>query len=323
MLDSWPQLHLVTSMVWFPAYLRAAIDRHPDRVLLGSDFPGGDPVVATTAIQRLGLADGELTLVTGENLRFVLARSIRLRERAPAADELRFPLPPTNAAQLDEQGFEIVPADSLPASEPMEAKAFWSGYGVRSWYQDDKPWTRVLVDLVSDLRPASVLEFGCNVGRNLAAIAEALPETRLVGLDVNEAAVAAGVEETGLDLRCADEAALTGFADGEFDLVFTVSVLDHVADVDPVLEQLVRCAGRAAYFLEVALPAEGKVVRHFDHVDAAVRESTGASYSWDLERRLRPHPRIWRLDVRPVYLHARALGPYYASHLAWLDPPGD
>ena len=150
-----------------------------------------------------------------------------------------------------------------------------------------------------------MLEFGCNVGRNLAAIAKVLPDARLVGLDVNEAAVAAGVAATGLDLRCADEAALRDFDDGEFDLVFTVSVLDHIADVDPVLEQLVRCAGRAAYFLEVALPAEGKVVRHFDHVDRAVRESTGASLQ--LGPRAAAAPTRARLAARrPARLPARA-----------------
>jgi SAM-dependent methyltransferase len=228
---------------------------------------------------------------------------------------------PETAAEATAQGFEVLDPGALPATEHADAKAFWSGYGVRSWYQDEKPWPRVLADLVADLRPASVLEFGCNVGRNLAAIAEAAPEARLVGLDVNEAAVAAGREQTGLDLRTGDESALAGFADGEFDLVFTVSVLDHVADVDSILDQLVRCAGRNAWFLEVALPVEGKVSRHFDHVDLAARPSTGASYSWDLEPRLRANPRVWRLDRRPVYLHARSLGPYYARYLAWLDRP--
>lgn len=77
---------------------------------------------------------------------------------------------------------------------------------------------------------------------------------------------------------------------------------------------------RAVYLLEVALPVEGKVLRHFDHAAGAVLNSTDASYSWDLERRLRAHPRVWRLDRRPVYLHQASLGPYYASYLAWLEP---
>jgi len=156
----------------------------------------------------------------------------------------------------------------------------------------------------------------------LAAIRRTLPDAQLMGLDVNAEAVAAGVEATGLDLRRGDEASLADLQSGAFDLVFTVSVLDHIADVDVILGELLRCARQALYLLEVDLPVEGKVVRHRDHAAGEVRESTGASYSWDLARRLGDHPRVWRLDKRPIYLHPKALGPYYTGYLAWLQPEG-
>ncbi len=321
MLDAWPQVHLVTSMVWFAAYLREAAMRCPDRVLLGSDFPAVDPVVAQLAIRRLGLPGDHEQLVLGHGLRFVLARAIRAREHALAAGDLRFPTPPLTPEEAVEQGFQVVPRGALPAAEPTEAKGFWADYGVRSFYQQAKDWDRLPGALARDVGAASVLEFGCNAGRNLAALRDLVPAAEVVGLDVNAEAVAAGRRATGLDLRVGDETALAGFPDGAFDLVFTISVLDHVVEVDAVLAELLRCAGRVAYFLEVALPLEGRVERHFDHAARGVRDSTRASYSWDLGRVLGDHPRTWRVDRRPVYLHPRSLGPYYAAWTAWLDEP--
>jgi hypothetical protein len=80
-----------------------------------------------------------------------------------------------------------------------------------------------------------------------------------------------------------------------------------------------RVAGRHLYLLEVRLPVDGKVVEHYDHHHGQVRTSTGASYSWQLEKYLQPNPRIWRLDRRPVYLHSLSLGPYYWEYLVFLE----
>lgn len=319
MLADWPQLRLVTSMVWFAAYLREAATSYPDRVLLGSDYPAVDPGVAQQAIRALSLDPQGEGLVLGESLRFLLARTVRLREQALAAGDVRFPQPPHTRDDIAAQGFEVVAPHDLPPTEPVDAKTFWAGYGVRAFYQQTKRWDRLPALLARDVAAGSVLEFGCNAGRNLAALREYLPDARLVGLDINVDAVAAGREATGLDLRVGDETALAGFDDGTFDLVFCISVLDHVVDVDAILAELLRCARRVVYLLEVLLPVEGRVDRHFDHADGAVRESTGASYSWDLAHRLQRDPRVWRVDCVPTYLHPRSLGPYYAAWTVWLD----
>lgn len=235
---------------------------------------------------------------------------------APAAG--RFPELPRAPADLDEQGFVIVEPARLAAQEPERARQFWSGYEGRAWYRRTKPWAGMLRDLARELRPGSVLEFGCNVGRNLLALREADPGMRLVGIDINAEAVREGRESTGLDLRCGDETMLAAFADGEFDMVFTVSVLDHLAEPGPACASLLRCARRWACFLEVRLPVEGKVLRHFDHRLGRAADSTGASYSWHLERFIRGQPRVEALLERPCYLHAAALGPYYRWYQATL-----
>jgi SAM-dependent methyltransferase len=322
LLDRCPQLYLITSTVFFTNYLEEAIRRHPHRVLLGSDFPGIDPGVSRAAILALEVPETSKALVVSENLRFLTERVAwhrwnALRDRR----DLLFPALPETPEATVAQGFKIIPPNEMPPDEPREAHGFWSSSRVSSFYLEHKPWATLVAQLARDLGVRSVLEFGCHVGRNLVALREALPDVHLIGLDINEQAVRAGRERSGLDLRVGDQSALSTFQDGEFDLVFTVSVLDHIPAIAEVCRELIRVAARNAFFLEVTLPLEGKVVQHFDHRRGSACPSTGASYSWFVDRYVADHPRVWRLDRRPCYLHSSSLGPYYWSYLAFLEEP--
>jgi SAM-dependent methyltransferase/predicted TIM-barrel fold metal-dependent hydrolase len=321
LLDRFDQLYLVSSAVWFRAYLEEAIRRHPHRILFGSDFPAVDPSAARATVERLAVSETAKALVLSENLRFLTDRAAWFRWQAlQQVEQLRFPPVPATPDDVVKQGFQVVPPGEFPPTEFDAAKDFWSQYEVKPWYQAAKPWARLLADLVADLQPDSVLEFGCNVGRNLAAIAATNPGVRLAGIDINREAVEVGRRETGLDLRYGDERTLAAEEGGAFDLVFTVSVLDHIADIRDVCRALVRCARQYLFLLEVTLPVEGKVLYHLDHRARELRATTGASYSWDVAKYLRSEPRLRRLDARPCYLHNAMLGPYYWSYLAFLDP---
>jgi SAM-dependent methyltransferase len=321
-LDRYPNLYLITSVVFFARYLEKAIRRRPHRVLFGSDYPGVDPAVARAAIIALDVPAASKTLVLSENLRFLTERVAwqrwnQLRDRY----DLLFPPLPQSASDVEAQGFEVVPVAEIPGDEPDHAKAYWGQFEISSFFREHKPWATLVANLARDLEARSVLEFGCHVGRNLAAIRDAAPDVRLVGLDINAEAVRFGRDESELDLRVGDERTLGEFADGEFDLVFTVSVLDHIPDIAAVCRELVRVAARNVFLLEVTLPVEGKVVRHFDHKRGGVHPSTDASYSWAIDRCLAHLSRVWRLDCRPCYLHSSRLGPYYWSYLAFLERP--
>ena len=258
-------------------------------------------------------------LAEGPPLRDVLAIVADERRRTLSrAEPPRFPPLPQTQADLDRQGFVITRAAALTSEEADFAKEFWSEYEVKAWYKNPKPWALLVADVARAVGASSVLEFGCSVGRNLCALREALPGARLVGYDINPQAIQLGREASGLDLRLGDEKALAAHADCEFDFVFTVSVLDHVSEIASVCRELLRVARRAAFFLEVRLPVEGKVLRHFDHLRRDVRDSTGASYSWKLETYLTDCPRLEALDRRPCYLHSTSLGPYYWAYLAHL-----
>ncbi len=318
-LDRYPQTYLVTSIVFYRHYLTEAIRRHPTRVLLGSDFPGIDISAARAVIAGLDVPDDAKTLVLAENLRFLTERMLWHRRRQlHCGENLRFPLLPRDAREVAAQGFQIVPPPELPPEEDQSAKAYWSEH-ISDFYLKPKPWSHFVAHKAASLNVSSVPEFGCHAGRNLEAIRQRLPKAELVGLDINAAAVNAGRERFGLDLRVGDERTLSQFGDRTFDMVFTVSVLDHIPRIAPLCRELVRIARRVALFLEVTLPVEGKVLRHFDHQIRAVRDSTAASYSWRVDRYLRGHPRIWRLDCRPTYVQAVSLGPYYVCYVAWLD----
>jgi SAM-dependent methyltransferase len=256
-------------------------------------------------------------MLLSENLRFLLERAQTLRWQAlHHGGHLRFPSVPTSPAELSRQGFVVVPPGRFEPGEPDTARAYWSSLEVQPFYGQAKPWATWMADIAQEIRAESVLEFGCNRGRNLVTIREARPRARIVGLDINADAVASGKAEHDLDLRVGGEEDLKMFEDDAFDFVFTVSVLDHIADIDRALEELVRVCRRHLLLLEVRLPVEGKVMRHFDHKENAVRDSTTASYSWHLEKRLADYPKVARLDTRPVYLHDASLGPCYVRFLA-------
>lgn len=320
LLDGYPQLHLVAGPEMATELLARAIRKFPDRVLLGSGFPYASRSVACARIDQLDVDANAKVMVLSSNLNFLLERAQTLRwQDLHHGGNLHFPRIPTNPAELAGQGFVVVPSERLDAGEPDSARTYWSTLDVQPFYGQAKPWATWIADVVKEIRPLSVLEFGCNLGRNLATIRAACSPARLVGLDINAGAVAAGRAESGLDLRVGGEEALVGFEDDEFDFVFTVSVLDHIPNIDRTLEELVRVCRGHLFLLEVGLPLEGKVLRHFDHRENRVKESTTASYSWQLEGRLVGHPKVARLDTRPVYLHSASLGPCYVRCLAVMD----
>jgi SAM-dependent methyltransferase len=307
LMDGFSQLHLVAGPETPGPLLESAALKFPDRVLRGSGSPHAD----------LDIGDDRRAMLLSENLRFLLERAQTIRWQAlHHGGQLRFPRIPVDPAELSRQGFVVEPPEKFDPGEPDSARAYWSTLDVQPFYGQAKPWASWIADTVQEIRAESVLEFGCNRGRNLVTIREALPRARIVGLDINADAVASGKAEHDLDLRVGGEEDLKSFEDDAFDFVFTVSVLDHIADIDRALGELVRVCRRHLLLLEVRLPVEGKVLRHFDHKQNAVMDSTTASYSWHLEKRLAAYPKVARLDTRPVYLHDASLGPCYVRFLA-------
>jgi uncharacterized protein len=72
---TYPNMYLETSAMPYPWRIRDAVRAiGPDRVLFGSDGPGCQPALELDKVRRAGLAEADLELVLGGNLRRLLAR---------------------------------------------------------------------------------------------------------------------------------------------------------------------------------------------------------------------------------------------------------
>lgn len=120
---------------------------------------------------------------------------------------------------------------------------------------------RTLDELLAAADPRSLLDVGCGEGVLVHKWAQRLGERRVVGIDLEEPSIQAGWAERqapNLEYRVmragrADEVENLPFADGEFDLVCAIEVLEHVPDPEHTLAEMARCGQR---HLLVSVPRE-------------------------------------------------------------------
>jgi SAM-dependent methyltransferase len=209
---------------------------------------------------------------------------------------------------------ETAPVPDLPA-EDAEAKRFWSTTDDQPHrHAGSPPHVLSLVELCLAAEARRILEFGCYSGRNLAALRDAYRaagelDPELVGLDINARALEAGVE-AGLDLRLGDETALAGFGDAAWDVAFTISVLDHMPDPWPALEQLARIIARRLILIEPH-PLEGTGGKASVPAGEGARdEPMPFTYLHDYDALLIGLGLVQELDL-PMPTHHHRVGPLY------------
>jgi len=188
------------------------------------------------------------------------------------------------------------------------AREYWASRGRTPFYETSHHWRQFIADRVAAYRPETVLEFGCNAGRNLVEVRDRWPGARLLGVDVNAEAVQFGIDSYGLDLHVAGEEYLAGLDDASVDVVFTVSVLDHLPDVDRVFVELLRVSRQALILLE---PYTGRVDRTDTDVEGSALTCIPFTYTWDymdLADRL-GGGRRW--SWTPYPLSSENMGPHY------------
>jgi SAM-dependent methyltransferase len=125
-------------------------------------------------------------------------------------------------------------------------------------YLDGQERSEFLLELVRvHVDPdARILELGCNVGRNLAHL-HASGYTSLSGVDINADALAilrGEHPELAADATLVAgpaEEVIPSFADGQFEMVFTMAVLEHLhPDSDWVIDDLTRIANSVLITIE-------------------------------------------------------------------------
>ena len=197
----------------------------------------------------------------------------------------------------------------LVPNEADQAKDYWADIGVRDFYAKEQPWADFMAMRTLAFSPQSVFEFGCNIGRNLMSLTKSAPDISVSGLDINRDAIRIGAQQ-GLRLAVGDEDNLKTYPDRAFDVVFTVSVLDHLPNPAPVLKSLCRIAGQAVLLLEPWLGEEGKVVRNRDRNSGEMIDTTPYSYSWNYPRLRSQVAPEWGMTTEPFRLESN-LGRYY------------
>lgn len=138
----------------------------------------------------------------------------------------------------------------------------------------------MLTQYIAAHAPASVLEFGCGVGRHLRNLVQ-IPGVDPYGFD-QSATMASGCATWAADAWIRDHitvGAPTGrlpYEDGQFDIVYSCEVLVHVrpGDLEGVLRELLRVSRRQVFHLE---PAEHIVISDGDH-DGCWKHDLVAAY---------------------------------------------
>ena len=126
-------------------------------------------------------------------------------------------------------------------------------------YAEHPDRSRFLIERIDALapRPESILEVGCNVGRNLQFLREAGFST-ITGIELSAKAldtlrrVYPGLADAVTLVNQPAEEALRPLASGSFDLVFSMAVLVHIPPpgADEVFEQMARVARRNIVTIE-------------------------------------------------------------------------
>ena len=125
---------------------------------------------------------------------------------------------------------------------------------------------------------AKILEIGCNAGRNLNYLFSAGFD-KLAGIEINEDAVALMKEsypEMAKNAKIINEPVedvIKNFEDDEFDIVFTMAVLEHIhPNSDFIFQEVVRITKR---FLITIEDEKGVSWRHFPRNYKKIFEALG------------------------------------------------
>ena len=125
----------------------------------------------------------------------------------------------------------------------------------KGWIEDylasiDHPHRTQIAAAVAAFEPESALEVGCNAGPNLAVLLKARPGIRLIGIDINSAAIEIGkkhfAHHPNVELRVGTAADVAFVGSGAVDVVFSDALFMFIAQdkAQDVAREMVRVARR-------------------------------------------------------------------------------
>lgn len=205
-------------------------------------------------------------------------------------------------------------------SEAQLAKEYWSTTRTQNKEYADPPplYVRSLGRVINKLSPECVLEIGCNTGRNLLYLSSVLNSTcELRGIDVNQESIDFGKNKWNLNIETADETFLASQDSDSFDLIFTISVLDHIPDINQILNDIKRVTSRYLLIIEPYPEKELTYLRSFQEqawIETDIETATPYSYTHDYARLVPAAGFDLVLDL-PMLPYKGHFGPLYRLSL--------
>lgn len=118
-------------------------------------------------------------------------------------------------------------------------------------------------------RGIDVLDIGCGRGRALRLMAKTFPQSRFVGFDLSEEAIARGrkrAQEEGLTNICFDQKDVSMLGDDHgFDLITAFDAIHDQARPDVVLSNIAKALRSGGTFLMQDIAASSHVHKNIDH----------------------------------------------------------
>lgn len=133
---------------------------------------------------------------------------------------------------------------------PEEDTARDWDYNSSTWVEDyiksvDHPHRKVILDLLEEHPPETLLEIGCNAGPNLKRIQHHFPQVKLTGMDASAQAIEAGcIFLPGVSLSVGNFNEGLPYEDKSFDWVLADAVLmySNPEEINYVMDELDRVA---------------------------------------------------------------------------------
>lgn len=114
-------------------------------------------------------------------------------------------------------------------------------------------------DKIIAFNPQSILEFGSSCGNILSLLAEKLPSSKIVGIDISPVAIECGkawlMEDKimNVSLEIGDAESLLKFTDESFDVVFSCATLMYIKpnNIKKLIKDMIRISQKVVILLEM------------------------------------------------------------------------
>jgi ubiquinone/menaquinone biosynthesis C-methylase UbiE len=116
---------------------------------------------------------------------------------------------------------------------------------IEKWMMDG--FLSTLDRMVDGLDPKKVLEVGAGEGEILERLAKRFPAASVQGIDLPDDDLAQEWARRGVTAEFGDATAMR-FADGEFDLVLAIEVLEHIPQPEKALREMARVVSGTVVF---------------------------------------------------------------------------